>query len=1413
MQNKFKKGISIILAVLMLLASVPMAGFAGIELPAITVDAGAAISDGDIPEGIIASGICGDNLTWTLDSDGVLTISGTGDMYDYDGRNPWEDNYNELIKTIVLEDGVTSIGECAFWVCDSLTSITIPDSVTSIGPWAFTSCASLTNITIPDSVISIGDSAFSSCTSLISITLPENLTSIGDSAFSGCTSLISITLPENLTNIDDFTFMSCKSLTSITIPDSVTNIGAYAFDECNLLANIEILNPECVIYDDAYTISDTATIYGYENSTAQEYAEKYDRTFISLGAAPGGNITDGDLPAEYGNASVFLESDWNIDENGRFYVDLYVDNSVGMTSWTFDLTFDESVITFYDWADGAAVAECEETKNNEISHVCGNAENGQLRYGGYMHKVMWTPEDFAADAKTNKDANVNPYHCHLLRLYFTVNNPGDCSVQQIAITVSGTVDYSGTYDNNPKYPAVDSKQTSAAIFGNFVPDIVASGTCGDNLTWTLDSTGLLTISGTGDMYDFTQWSENAPWYEHRFSINEVAIEDGVTSIGDYAFLYCSDIVHCSIPDSVTSIGESAFYYCRSLTNIRIPARVTEIKSETFYDCSSLTTVTIGENSQLSNIANYAFFNCHALSGIVIPDNVTHIGTYAFDACSSLVTVTIGENSRLTSISWSAFLNCTSLTGFYVPAGANDVAASAFDGCSSLTDITVAQNNTTYCSVDGVLYNKDKTEIIRYPIGKTASSYTVADGTETIGNGAFDSCSHLESIRIPDGATIIGECAFLGCTALVEIDLPNSLYVIDESAFSNCGLAEITIPASAMLVYYAFGGESVPESITVLSPTCSILFSRNSEALASLETVYGYNGSTAQKFAEQNGITFVSLGEYTAQPLPTERIVLASGNWGDIDNEAYESNLWEFDNFGTLTITGSGRIPPTYKIDAPWYIFNSCIKTVEMGEGITAIEDMVFSDCTSLTSVTIPQSVTRIAGAAFSDCSSLAEITIPDSVTKIGARAFDGTAYYNNASNWENGVLYIGKHLIDAQDSLSGTYTVKDGTLTIADYALAHCDSLTELIIPDSVSHIVKSAFCDCDVLASISILNPDCNYLDALSAGTNTINDYVIIHGYADSTAETFAAELGNSFHILTDADTVEATCTQPGVKDGVYCNACDRYVIAQTAIPSLGHTEEIIPAVAATCTETGLTAGVKCSVCGEILTEQETVPVAAHNLPDVWTVTQNPAIGKAGEECRQCANCDYTETRVIPALTLTVTDREDSGVEFDFADDTFNTDSGDITVIIEKDEEQSAFLLTDYTKVSAWNITFFAEDGSEIQPDATVTVKMPIPDGYNTNSLQLLHIDPTTNESTPVSFTVENGFVIFDAESFSVYVLIDISAVTENEPSAEPNDPSEDCSHLCHKDGILGFFWKILRFFWKLFKMHPVCECGAAHY
>ena len=338
-------------------------------------------------------------------------------------------------------------------------------------------------------------------------------------------------------------------------------------------------------------------------------------------------------------------------------------------------------------------------------------------------------------------------------------------------------------------------------------DVVASGTCGaegngSNLTWTLDSEGVLTISGSGDMYNYGSSDFSAPWDGSRSRVKSVVIADGVTSIGEYAFFYCESLTSVTIPDSVTSIGKYAFFCCTSLTSVTIPDSVTSIGRFAFSNCTSLTSVTIPDS--VTSIGEYAFYYCKSLTSMTIPDSVTSISSSTFASCTSLTSVTIPNS--VTSIGEYAFYDCKSLTSVTIPGSVTSIGLYAFASCTSLTGIWVAEGNSHYANdASGVLFNKDKTTLVQCP--GAFAAYTIPDSVTSIGDNTFDHCTSLTSVTIPDSVTSIGEWAFYWCTSLTSVTIPDGVTSIGWRAFSNC--------TSLTDVYYA-GSKAQWKAISISS---------------------------------------------------------------------------------------------------------------------------------------------------------------------------------------------------------------------------------------------------------------------------------------------------------------------------------------------------------------------------------------------------------------------------------------------------------------------------------------------------------------------------------------------------------------------------------------------------------------------
>jgi hypothetical protein len=300
----------------------------------------------------------------------------------------------------------------------------------------------------------------------------------------------------------------------------------------------------------------------------------------------------------------------------------------------------------------------------------------------------------------------------------------------------------------------------------------------------------------GINYSVTEIEWNA--FDGCRSLTNIIIPDSVTSIGSGAFQRCSNLTNIIIPDSVTEIGWGAFAGCSSLTEIivgennpkfssldgvlfnkdqtvliqcpggksgtyAVPDIVTAIDRSAFSGCASLTNVIIGEG--VTSIGYQAFDGCRSLTSIVIPGSVTSIDDLAFSECSSLTRIVIPDS--VTSIGSGAFHGCSSLTSIKIPDSVAEIEEGAFEGCSSLTEITVGESNPNYSSLDGVLFNKDRTTLIQFPGGKSGV-YTIQDNITEIGNFAFSRCSSLTSVTIPDSVTFIGIGAFYECSRLTAV---------------------------------------------------------------------------------------------------------------------------------------------------------------------------------------------------------------------------------------------------------------------------------------------------------------------------------------------------------------------------------------------------------------------------------------------------------------------------------------------------------------------------------------------------------------------------------------------------------------------------------------------------------------------
>ena len=1000
-----KRILSMILALVMVLTC----------LPALPMEAHAAT---------VKSGKCGDDLRWTLSSEGTLTISGTGDMYDYKAEEaPWY-QYGYLysgLHTLKIMDGVTSIGDFAFYGCSKIQNVIIADSVTEIGEWAFSNCSGVTTVTIPKSVTSIGEQAFSSNRNLTSIVIPDSVTNIGSLAFYECTALTNVTLPNTITNMGNSVFWGCSSLTSIDfftnvfttilpgtfrnctslktikIPNSITSIGYAAFDGCTGLASVTIPNSVTDIGDQAFR-----GCTGIKEMTIPQ-------SVTSLGNAAFCGCT--------GLTSVTIPN--SIKEIG--YTTFY--NCTGLTS----VTIPDSVKTIGD----NAFEHCTSLTAVEIGNSVTKIGGSVFRYCSNLKKVTIpnSVTDIGGSAfldcsnltsvtipnsVTNLGWGVFRGCTRLREITFKGNAPSFGN--EVFTSVTAKAYYPGINDT---WTESVRQNYGGKITWIPVVSVIASGTCGPNLTWVLTEDGVLTISGTGEMTHFGSALE-VPWHNYRDMINRVVIEYGATGIGPYAFSYCRNMTSVEIPNSVAFIYQNAFGDCSSLQGVNIPDSVTSIGFDAFALCTSLTSVTI-------------------------PKSVTWIGNSAFHGCTSLTKIKVDSaNTEYSSDDYGVLFNKNKTTliscpggrtGEYtVPASVKSIGKSAFAYCKGLTSVKIGDN------------------------------------VDSVGNSVFYECRSLSSVILGGSIPTISDSMFFYCDSLTSVEIPASVSVVGSYAFGHCyNLQRITFTGNAP----SFGDHGFyGVTATAYYPA------NNTTWTEEVRQDYGGKITWAPTYAIiASGIC----GDNLTWVLTEDGTLAISGTGEMYDYNVSTGNYAPWYNYResikTVVIeTGATSIGS--------YAFSYCrnITSVEIPNSVTGIGISAFYDCSSLTSVPIPDSAISIGAEAFFSCDNLASVSIGNSVESIGEYAFGCCSNLTgiwvstgnpNFSSDQYGVLFdrYKSTLIQVPGGITGSYVIPDGVISIGDCAASFCDNLTSVSIPDTVISIGDGAFECCTGLTSVSIGN------------------------------------------------------------------------------------------------------------------------------------------------------------------------------------------------------------------------------------------------------------------------------------------------------------------------------------------------------
>ena len=924
----------------------------------------------------LASGTCGaegdgTHITWTLTSDSTLTLSGEGAVADFThNTQPWQ-TYLTTIRTAVVGEGVTGIGD-----------------------WFLCWCNNLTSVTLPEGLESVGDNFLGWCTGLTSLTLPGGLTSVGDNFLIHCMGLTSLTLPDGLTSVGNYFLYECKGLTSVTLPDGLESAGSLFLYGCTGLQELTapVATPPVLGGNGAFEgVSNTIPVYvpagseaAYKTAAGWSYFTDYrpiptvvasgtcgaegDGTHITWTLTDDGTLTlsgtgavaDFELSAQPWQAHLSAIRTAVVGEGVTRIGNFFLYYCTGLDSITLPAGLTGVGEHFLE--------SCESLTSLTLPAGLTSVEGFFLSFCKSLTSLT-LPEGLESVGQgflygcTGLTSVTLPAGLASVGNYFL----GSCTGLEELTVLAATPPTLGSYgafeevDHAiPVYVPAGSTEAykTAAGWDYFtdyrpLPTVVASGTCGaegdgSNITWVLTSDSTLTLSGTGAVADFKLGAQ--PWQAHRASIRTAVVGEGVTGIGNNFLYGCPSLDSITLPETLESVGEGFLAYCTSLASLTLPGGLTGIGDGFLSDCESLASVTLP--GDVTSVGHGFLYGCTALASVTLPEGLESAGDTFLGGCSSLTSVTLPEG--LESVGGGFLVGCRGLTSLTLPAGLTVAGDGFLYGCTGLEELTVRAATPPSIGSEDAFEDVDNAIPVYVPAGsieayKTAAVwdyfdtylpigtvahgtcgaegdgsniiwYLTADGTLTLsgtgevaGYEVWDSPweEHADAIRtavVMEGVTGIGDNFLSNCHALTSITLPEGLTSVGHGFLSYCeSLTSATLPDGLTSVGDGFLCEC--------------------RGLTSLTLPEGLESVGEGFLIGCRGLTSLTLPD------------------------------------GLKSVGGE--------------FLSSCfgLTSLTLPEGLESIGDVFLGWCTGLTSLTLPEGVKSIGDAFLYGCTGLEELTV------------------------------------------------------------------------------------------------------------------------------------------------------------------------------------------------------------------------------------------------------------------------------------------------------------------------------------------------------------------------------------------------------------------------------------------------------